>query len=367
MKPLSLSIIFIFLVLEAMGQNMVPNSSFEEYYRCPASFSTDRRDFFLPGWSSPNKGTPDHYHQCSWGDNDVPFNWAGQSNAHSGMGYAGIYTWSNNGKNYREYIQVELQSPLMKGARYRVEFYFKLSSYSVFATDRMGLIFSDSILNRTDDKLIKHSPAVLRTKTTPFTEDRWELASAEYTAKGGERALIIGNFSDDRSTHHVKLESRAGKSFMLSASAYYYIDDVSVVQTWPPLIEEPDSTITWTDGRKIEPNEIYILKNIQFGYDSFELLDLSFAELDKLVSVLLERPEWNVELTGHTDDRGSDEYNLELSQNRAREVGNYLVAHGISDTRVRIKGFGKQYPLVNKIDEEARSVNRRVEVRFIKP
>ncbi|HEX8059844.1 MAG TPA: hypothetical protein VF473_02865, partial [Cyclobacteriaceae bacterium] len=49
------------------AQNLVPNFSFEEYFRCPSSFSTDRRDFFLPGWSSANKGTPDHYHQCSWG------------------------------------------------------------------------------------------------------------------------------------------------------------------------------------------------------------------------------------------------------------------------------------------------------------
>lgn len=346
--------------------NIVPNSSFEEYFRCPASFSTDRRDFFLPGWSSPNKGTPDHYHQCSWGDNDVPFNWAGQSNAHSGMGYAGIYTWSNNGKNYREYIQVELQSALTKGARYRVEFYFKLSSYSVFATDRMALIFSDSLFNRDDDKLIKHNPAVQKTKSTQFTDDKWELASAEYTAKGGERVVVIGNFSDDRSTHHKKLESRTGKSFMLSASAYYYIDDVSIVQTWPPVVVDTDSTITWTDGRRIEPNEIYILKNIQFSYDSFELLDMSFTELDKLVSVMNERPEWSVELAGHTDDRGSDEYNQELSHNRAREVGNYLVSHGIADTRIQIKGFGKQYPLVKKIDEDARTINRRVEVRFLK-
>jgi outer membrane protein OmpA-like peptidoglycan-associated protein len=348
-------------------QNLVPNSSFEEYFRCPESYSTDRRDFFLPGWSSANKGTPDHYHQCSWGDNDVPFNWAGQSNAHSGIGYAGIYAWANNGKNYREYIQVELQSPLTKGAKYRVEFYFKLSSYSVFAIDRIGLIFSDSLLNRNDDRLIKRNAVVQKTKSTAFTDDKWQLATAEYTAKGGERVMVIGNFSDDRSTHHVKLDSREGKSFQMAISAYYYIDDVSVVQTWPPVeVEESDSTIRWSDGRTIEPNEIYILRNIQFSYDSFELLDISFAELDKLVTVMTDRPDWSVELSGHTDDRGSDDYNLELSQNRAREVGNYLIAHGIADTRITIKGFGKQYPLIDKVDEEARSINRRVEVRFLK-
>jgi outer membrane protein OmpA-like peptidoglycan-associated protein len=351
--------------------NLVPNSSFEQYYRCPSSFSTDRRDYFLPGWSSPNNGTPDYFHQCSWGDNDVPFNWAGQSNAHTGMGYSGIYTWSENGKNYREYIQCELSTPLLKGAKYKVEFHFKLSSYSVFATDRMGLIFSDSTLNKDDDKLIRHNSALQRSKSSSFTDNQWEVATFEYAAKGGERVLVIGNFSDDRSTHHTKLDSRKGKSFMLSASAYYYIDDVSVIQTWPPVVVEteteiPTDSLVWTDGRKIQTNEIYILKNIQFEFDSYELLDISFTELDKLASVLNERPQWRVELTGHTDDQGSDQYNLELSQHRAQKVGDYLVGKGITGERIQIQGFGKQYPLVKKVDEGARSVNRRVEVRFLK-
>lgn len=365
MKSLLLFLICI-ICLQLKGQNFVANFSFEEYYRCPASFSTDARDFFLPGWTSPNRGTPDHYHQCSWGDNDVPFNWAGQSNAHSGMGYAGIYTWSDNGKNYREYVQCELSKPLLKGAKYRVEFFFKLSSYSVFATDRMGLIFSDSVLNRKDDKVIKRSPALLKMKSTPFTEETWTMASTEYTAKGWERALIIGNFSDDRSTHHVMLDSRRGKSFMLSSSAYYYIDDVSVVQTWPPVEVPVPDTLTWTDGRPIEPNEVYVLKNIQFEYNSYELAVVSQPALDKLVDVLMERPEWRVELTGHTDDIGSEQYNLELSQNRAKSVGDYLAEKGINEIRIGIKGYGKQQPLNTNVDEESRSVNRRVEVKFLK-
>jgi OOP family OmpA-OmpF porin len=350
----------------AEAQNLVANSGFEQYYRCPTSFSTASRDFFLPGWSSPNKGTPDHYHQCSWGDNDVPFNWAGQSNAHSGMGYSGIYTWSDNGKNYREYIQCELVKPLERGARYRVMFHFKLSSYSVFATDRMGLIFSDSVLNREDDKLIKRSPALLKMNHSGFSGDTWEEASVEYTAKGGERSLVIGNFSDDRSTHHFLLSQRKGKSFMLSTSAYYYVDDVSVVQTWPPLPSpEPVDTLTWTDGRPIEPNEIYVLKNIQFALNSYEVQVVAHPDLDKLVDILEGRPEWKVELTGHTDDLGTDQYNLELSQNRARSVGVYLVSKGIAEPRITTRGFGKQQPLTSKVDDEARSINRRVEVRFV--
>lgn len=344
------------------AQNLVVNPSFEEYYRCPASFSTESRDFFLPGWSSANSGTPDHYHQCSWGDNDVPFNWAGQTNAHSGLGYAGVYTWSNNGKNYREYMQGELSEPLVKGIRYQVSFYFQLSSYSVFATDRIGLFLTDSLMTRKDDKLIKQHAALQHVDQNFFVSGQWQRASIDYTAKGGERVLVIGNFSDDKATHHSQLNSRKGKSFMLSASAYYYVDDVSVT----PLDPLPEQLPVWMDGRTIEPNEVYILKNIQFEFDSFQLLEISFAELDKLVSVLKTKSEWRVELAGHTDDQGSDDYNLTLSENRARSVGEYLKAKGIDEARIATAGFGKKVPLVKRIDEEARSINRRVEVRFLK-
>lgn len=359
--------IFFLLVLPvgifgASGQNLVVNPGFEEYYRCPSSFSTESRDFFLPGWSSANSGTPDHFHQCSWSDNDVPFNWAGQANAHSGLGYAGLYTWNNNGKNYREYIQCELAEPLIKGVRYRIGFFFQLSSYSVYATDRIGLIFSDSLQFRKDDKFIKQPVALQAMKEDFFVNSQWNEITSEYVAKGNERVLIIGNFSDDRSTHHLPLSSRRGKSFMLAASAYYYVDDVTVTRL-DPLPEIP---LAWTDGQTIQPNEVYILKNIQFEFDSFQLLDISFVELDKLVEVLRSRPDWMVELAGHTDDQGSEEYNLTLSQNRAHSVGEYLKTKGIDANRIRTMGYGKTSPLIQRIDEEARSVNRRVEVKFVK-
>ena len=131
-----------------------------------------------------------------------------------------------------------------------------------------------------------------------------------------------------------------------------------------PSLTETD-TLKWTDGRPIEPNQVYLLKNIQFDLNSYQVLLASHPDLDKMVEVLREKPEWKVELTGHTDDLGSDQYNLELSQHRARSVADYVVSKGIADARIITKGFGKQQPLNLKMDEEGRSINRRVEVRFL--
>jgi len=134
----------------------------------------------------------------------------------------------------------------------------------------------------------------------------------------------------------MKIEYRAGKSLMLGNSAYYYIDDVSVMQ----------DEITITDNEQyIEApklNETYILKNIHFQFNSYELLPSSFTELDVLISIMKKNTNWKVQLSGHTDDQGTDEYNLMLSRNRAKSVGDYLMQKGVTIERIQTLGFGKQ-------------------------
>jgi len=66
-------------------KNLVPNPGFEDYGRCPVSFSTDPLHFGPNNWNSPSQGTPDYYNKCSIGDMHVPNNWAGVSHAHSGV------------------------------------------------------------------------------------------------------------------------------------------------------------------------------------------------------------------------------------------------------------------------------------------
>lgn len=354
--------------LATSGQNLVLNPSFEERIRCPNNFSANFRDFNLPGWKSSSMGTPDYFNQCSWGDCDVPFNWAGESNAHSGAAYAGIYIWSRpNAKprSYREYIQGELSEPLKQGRRYRIEFYFKLASYSVYSADRIGMMLSDTAYFQGNDQVINRVPALSFISDEPVSSAGWIVASGEYKASGGERFVVIGNFFDNLSTQFSQLETRKGRSPMLNGSAYFYIDDVAVIPLDPP--EEPaPEPLVWSDGKEVVPEETYVLKNIQFEFDKYKLLPVSFPELDRIVNILERQPAWHAELGGHTDYIGTDDYNLELSKNRANSVRDYLVSKGIDASRLKAQGFGKQQPLVPDKDDNARMINRRVEVRFLK-
>ncbi|CAN5537483.1 hypothetical protein BH10BAC4_BH10BAC4_12490 [soil metagenome] len=253
---------------------------------------------------------------------------------------------------------------MKKDKRYRIEFYFKLASYSVYSVDRIGLLLTDAPFENAGDQVITQTPTLSEIRNEPFTKSGWEHAAMDYRANGGEQYLFIGNFFDNLTTQFTQLETRKGKSPMLTGSAYVYIDDVSIT----PLDPDPPVTppIEWTDGQEVKPDEIYILKHIQFEFDKYVLLPVSFPELDKLVKIMEEKSEWKAELNGHTDDVGSDQYNLELSRNRAQSVSDYLKSKGIASERLIVHGYGKQRPLAEPKDESARTLNRRVEVRFLK-
>jgi len=101
--------------------------------------------------------------------------------------------------------------------------------------------------------------------------------------------------------------------------------------------------------------------NVLFGFDKSELSDASKETLEKLVLVLNEYPDTDIELQGHTDSKGSDTYNQSLSEKRANSVSTYLVSKGIAQSRITAKGFGETMPKYDNETEEGRSQNRRVE------
>lgn len=101
--------------------------------------------------------------------------------------------------------------------------------------------------------------------------------------------------------------------------------------------------------------------NVLFGFDQSSLSADAKTNLDKLVIVLNSYPDTDVELQGHTDSKGSEAYNLTLSEKRANVISSYLVTKGITGSRLTIKGFGESVPKYDNNTEEGRSLNRRAE------
>lgn len=101
--------------------------------------------------------------------------------------------------------------------------------------------------------------------------------------------------------------------------------------------------------------------SVLFGFDKSNLSEAAKTNLDKLVIVLNSYPDTNIEIQGHTDNKGSETYNQDLSVTRARTVSYYLTDHGINSGRLTVKGFGETIPKYENDTENGRAQNRRVE------
>ncbi|MFP4599710.1 MAG: OmpA family protein, partial [Persicimonas sp.] len=115
---------------------------------------------------------------------------------------------------------------------------------------------------------------------------------------------------------------------------------------------------------KVEEDQIRLNEKVHFRTAKSEILPQSFPLLNEVAEVLSSNPDIRVRIEGHTDSRGSDSYNLKLSDERAASVVDYLVDRGVSRSRMDSKGFGEDSPIEDNATEAGRAANRRVEIHI---
>ncbi len=126
--------------------------------------------------------------------------------------------------------------------------------------------------------------------------------------------------------------------------------------------EESDVDIEML-GSKFRGGRKTILNNIYFASQSFQITGTSQSSLQQIYQVLKDSPDLTIEIGGHTDNVGSQENNLKLSQQRAEAVRSWLTKKGINGSRVKAVGYGETKPLASNDDEiDGRELNRRIEI-----
>ncbi|MBI5404095.1 MAG: OmpA family protein [Ignavibacteriae bacterium] len=161
-----------------------------------------------------------------------------------------------------------------------------------------------------------------------------------------------------------------GKKYKLKVTSPGYINytgtvDYLSVNTYKEIkydIALKEKTIV----EAVEEPEVITLDNIYFDFGKSDIKKESYPELDKIVRLLFENSGIRIEIFAHTDNVGSDDYNLKLSQSRAESVLSYLVSNGIQESRLTAKGFGSSKPVADNNTEQGRQKNRRVEFKIIK-
>jgi outer membrane protein OmpA-like peptidoglycan-associated protein/tetratricopeptide (TPR) repeat protein len=174
--------------------------------------------------------------------------------------------------------------------------------------------------------------------------------------------VAVKNSTDDTGGFLVCLPSGYNYGLNVSRTGYLFYSENFMLEGKHSAVEPFLKTI-WLSSLKV--GEKLILANVFYEFDSWELRKESVEELNKLFTLLSDNKEFVVEIGGYTDSYGSDDYNLSLSEKRAKSVVDYLIKKGISPERLKFKGYGNTSPIGDNITTEGRQLNRRTEVRII--
>ncbi|MBO7571838.1 MAG: PD40 domain-containing protein [Bacteroidales bacterium] len=165
----------------------------------------------------------------------------------------------------------------------------------------------------------------------------------DYLAKSvNSDDISYNNRPTDKNVYNIKV----------SATNEVYVDNGKN----EPEPTEP-SNITYSDTLE--------LRNIYFDFDKYDIKSQYTKNLDELVDYMKDNPGAKIQINGHTDDVGSDEYNMALSGRRAMAVKNYLVDRGVKQDKVEIKKYGESSPIASNGSNSTRKYNRRIEFKVL--
>lgn len=188
-----------------------------------------------------------------------------------------------------------------------------------------------------------------------------------------ETGEIIAEFSSDAKNGKYLVSLPGGKNYGIAVKAEGYLfHSENFDVTEDAEYKEVEKII---DLKKLEVGEKIVLRNIFFDLNKYSLRDESQNELNRLIKLLNDNPKIRIEISGHTDSRGSAAYNKELSKNRAGEVVNYLIDKGIDKNRLEFAGYGEEQLIVSDAEiaklkskraiEDAHQENRRTEFKIL--
>lgn len=246
MKTLQLILcLFVYHSL-SYAQNYVPNHSFEVFENnCPIDFGDFAAIADWNGIFSVN-----YYNECN---QTMPLNIAGYQSAQDGEGYAGIYCYSQNGYNHREYVSVRLSEPLKAGKEYIVSFYVSLSDSSWLATRNIGAFFSQEAPPDNINSLLSIKPQIESSKDSMIDNKLgWTKVEETFIPDKQLNFITIGNFYNDQLIEMDTSAIPGGISPETNPGyfniSYYYVDNVFV---------GPLDTITHVATNPIDKIRIY--------------------------------------------------------------------------------------------------------------
>lgn len=206
-------------------------------------------------------------------------------------------------------------------------------------------------------------PALTLLKGTVTDEITGDSLESTIVIKDLEKNEEVTTLYSNSETGKYLVSLPSGKNYGISVNSTSYLFHSENVNI--PLSTGYQEIIKDIQLKKIEIGKKITLNNIFYDFDKSTLRSESISELDRLVLLMTENPTIKIELSSHTDNVGTDEYNITLSQARAQSVVDYVIAKGINKDRLVAKGYGETIPIATNDSEEGRQQNRRTEFKIL--
>jgi hypothetical protein len=279
MNKLILFLLSFLFTNHIFSQNLVPNPSFEEYTLCPNGMTqiNSATPWFQPILDPPN-GSSDYFNMCDSTTGGVfPIYLTQKPRTKSGMAGIVFYTSPNASSEYREYIEVKLNNPLLSNSTYCISYYVSLIGYSANAIDALCSCFStDSLLCEFPNVYLLPCENLTCNEVGNIIKDslNWTKVTMSYNAHGNEQFITIGNFKTTPQTNYEVT------NYPLGHVTYYFIDDVAVYECSTP--EHPANT---GGNQCIEPGDTITLGTLQRAEYLYWWYDMQGNLLDTMATL----------------------------------------------------------------------------------
>ncbi|MDL5047685.1 OmpA family protein [Oscillatoria amoena NRMC-F 0135] len=290
------------------------------------------------------------------------------SNGFSGYGGTDIYvskrlddTWTNWSEP--ENLGPEINSPLE-------DLFFNIPAESEFAYYSRGVTDTNTDIFRVKLPIMRSPEPWVTVKGKLIDGETGKPIGAKIIYERLPDGTELGIAQSNPETGEYEIKLPAGHLYGIRAEAKDHISESQNLDlrniTSDMVIEDKNFNLQPIRVARIDENAMITLNNIFFDFDKSVLKPESFPELDRLVTLMAERPAMQVEIDGHTCDIGDEQYNMGLSERRAKAVQKYIIGKGIEGSRVAVQFFGETKPAVENTNRETRRKNRRVEFKIVK-
>lgn len=312
------------------------------------------------GWTTPvNLGTVINTRF----NEETPFlDWDGKtlyfaSNGHAGLGELDIFKSTKIGESWQEWSEPENMGVIINSVR-------NDRGFTHAKNDNNWYLSSDRIGGNGYEDIYRVNITQIIPEVKPVTEVSGVVTDKETAEPIPELVIKIENKDTGNNiTVNTDLEGKYTAVFESNHTYIFFLDKEGynslteyIFVSGEEKIEKNFSLVPIIIDKPVEIDDIF------FDFDSATLRDESFNALDILVRTLQANSKRKAEISAHTCNLGTEEYNLKLSKKRAASVVNYLIEHGIDKERLTSKGYGESMPKYSNETEEGRQHNRRVEM-----